>query len=258
MSGAGVLLVPVIGLLSGALVGASAIGSGSLVLPLLLLLTPLPADAAVGTSLALAAGTKLVGYLAHRQMAQVNGGLGWRLVASALPGSVAAALLLRAWPGASLPAAYVRQAIGMLLVALAILLLLVARRTSIPAGLGGDTIHSHRSALVVGATVSFLVTLTSVGSGSLLMLFLLLWRPAWHGELVGTATFYGLVLAWFGTLAHLALHNVDFRLLAQLAAGSVPGVLVGARLPRWIPERSYQLGIAGLNLALGLRLACSA
>ncbi len=251
----------VIGLLTGMLVGASAVGSGSLVTPLLLLLTSVPAGAAVGTSLALAAGTKLVGYLAHRQMGHVNLGLGKWLIAGALPGAAVAALLLIGLRGMALPAGQARHLLGALLVVLAIQLLATCRRSNLLAAesLPVEPLRSSRTdlrgrALLVGAAVSLVVTLTSVGSGGLLMLALLLWRPVWLRELVGTATWYGLVATLLGTLAHLAIHNVDPVLLGKLAAGSVPGVLLGARLTRLIPERYYQAGIGSLNLALGLRL----
>ncbi len=254
MSGIGV----VIGLVTGTLVGASAIGSGSLVLPLLLLLTPLPAAAAIGTSLALATGTKLVGYLAHRQLGHVNLGLGKWLVAGALPGTAVAVLLLRGLNGVEVSPARTRQLVGLLLVALAVMLLAVFRRSAVPLpGTGRNafpTSSPSRRAFLVGAGVSLVVTLTAIGSGGLLMLALLLWRPAWVREMVGTTIFYGLAATLLGALAHLALNNVDGGLLVALAAGSVPGVLVGTRLTRLIPEHFYQLGVAALNLVLGLRL----
>lgn len=268
MNGIGV----VIGFVTGTLVGASAIGSGSLVIPLLLLLTPVAPGTAIGTSLALATGTKLIGYLAHRKMGNVNLRLGKWLIAGALPGTAAAAVLLVWLRSAPMPAELSRQLVGLLLVLLAMLLLVASARSqwsaqeSPAAGeLQGGGAPLGRRAALVGAGVSLVVTLTSVGSAGLLMLALLLWRPkskdsgrAWVAELVGTVTFYGLVAVALGTVAHMALRNIDPVLLAQLAAGSVPGVLLGARLTRVIPESYYQTGIASLNLVLGLRLALGA
>lgn len=266
--------IPVlIGLLTGTLVGASAIGSGSLVTPLLLLLTPVPAGAAIGTSLALASLTKLAGFAAHRQQGNVHGGLSAWLIAGALPGAVLAGLLLERWQQA-VSAAQMRSVVGVLLMALALVLLLASARSvsasaeaseeepGAPAPLPGRT---RLQAFVVGGVVALVVTLTSVGSGGLLLLVLLLWTPActrsasaWLGKLVGTTTVYGLAATLLGGAAHLVMRNVDPALLALLAAGSIPGVLVGSRLTRWIPERYYQAGIGGLNLLLGLRLAWGA
>jgi len=267
MNGIGVL----IGFVTGTLVGASAIGSGSLVIPLLLLLTPVAPGTAIGTSLALATGTKLIGYLAHRKMGNVNLQLGKWLIAGALPGTVVAAVLLFWLRSAAVPAGLSRQLVGLLLVLLALLLLVASTRSqwaqgsAVASEFQGGGAHLERRAALVGAGVSLVVTLTSVGSAGLLMLALLLWRPeskdsgrAWVAELVGTVTFYGLVAVALGTVAHMALRNIDPVLLAQLAAGSVPGVLLGARLTRVIPESYYQTGIASLNLVLGLRLALGA
>jgi len=266
----------IIGLLTGFLVGASAIGSGSLVTPLLLLLTPVPTGTAIGTSLALAAGTKLFGYVAHHRMGHIHHRLGAMVIAGALPGTAAAALLLAGLRRSTLAAIPARQAVGVLLVLLAGLLLLAPRCGRLFAQKGPaarartrGTTMPGTAALLTGAAVSLVVTLTSIGSGGLLMLCFLLWRPVPGSSrmseqeagrlplcsLVGTATLCGLVATLFGTLAHIALDNINGRLLAELASGSLPGVLLGARLSRRIPEGYYTAGIAGLNLLLGLRLA---
>ncbi len=266
MNGIGVL----IGLVSGTVVGASAIGSGSLVIPLLLLFTPASAGTVVGTSVALATVTKLAGYLSHRRLGNVHLGLGRWLILGAVPGTAAAALLLSRVQDVVLVNGQARQLFGLLLIMLALVLLAATARpfslatpappseqpaSEQPEPVGRDM---RVFALLVGAAISFAVTLTSIGSGGLLMLALLLWRPAWLGQLVGTATFYGLIATLFGTVAHLALGNIDLYLLVPLAAGSIPGVLFGSRLTRRIPEVYYQTGIAALTLALGLRLAWAA
>ncbi len=271
MNGIGVL----IGLVSGTVVGASAIGSGSLVIPLLLLFTPVSAGTAIGTSVALATVTKFAGYLSHRRLGNVHLGLGRWLILGAVPGTAAAAMLLSRVQDVVLVNGQARQLFGLLLIMLALVLLAATARpfslatpeppseqpasgqpaSEEPEPVGRDM---RVFALLVGAAISFAVTLTSIGSGGLLMLALLLWRPAWLGQLVGTATFYGLIATLFGTVAHLALGNIDPYLLAPLAAGSIPGVLFGSRLTRRIPEVYYQTGIAALNLALGLRLAWAA
>ena len=266
MNGIGVL----IGLVSGTVVGASAIGSGSLVIPLLLLFTPASAGTVVGTSVALATVTKLAGYLSHRRLGNVHLGLGRWLILGAVPGTAAAALLLSRVQDVVLVNGQARQLFGLLLIMLALVLLAATARpfslatpeppSAQPASEEPEPIGRDMRvfALLVGAAISFAVTLTSIGSGGLLMLALLLWRPAWLGQLVGTATFYGLIATLFGTVAHLALGNIDLYLLAPLAAGSIPGVLFGSRLTRRIPEVYYQTGIAALTLALGLRLAWAA
>lgn len=257
----------VIGLLTGALVGASSIGSGSLVTPLLLLFTTVPAGSAIGTSLALASGTKLVGYLAHRRMGHIDHRLGLWLILGAIPGTLVAGLGLAALRQFALPPSSMRHFVGLLLVVLALALFVVQYRCTRAGQSGADPlprktrVEPHH-ALIVGAAISLVVTLTSIGSGGLLMMALLLWRPvAPAGSraplcgLVGTAILYGLVATMLGAGAHLALSNIDGRLLLQLAAGTVPGVLLGAQMSRLIPERYYQTGVAGLNLVLGLRLA---
>lgn len=277
----------VIGLVAGTLVGASAMGSGSLVTPLLLLLTATPLPSAIGASLALATGTKLAGSLAHGRMGNVDVRFGSWLIAGALPGTAVALLLLRRLPATFMTAGQARQLVGGLLIALAVLSLWLPRRLSTGplAGASERFLRAEAArplpwrALLVGALVALAVTLTSVGGGGLLILALLLWQDrsgargharaqedangreqppsSAVGPLVGTANFYGLAASMLGASAHLVLHNIDFSLLFRLALGSLPGVLLGARLTRMIPEPYYRSGIAALNLVMGLRLALS-
>jgi uncharacterized membrane protein YfcA len=114
---------------------------------------------------------------------------------------------------------------------------------------------SERVKLIfVGAVVGFLVALTSVGSGSLLMIFLLLLVPLPFGELVGTDILFGLVTMALAGGLHLSMGHFSGGLFLRLVAGALPGVMVGSRLTRRIPERYFGWLYSILYFSLGARL----
>jgi len=99
--------------------------------------------------------------------------------------------------------------------------------------------------------VGVIVSLTSVGSGSLLVPFLLASTALPLSRVVGVDLMHGAVLAAVAGAGHVAGGNVDIRLLANLLIGSVPGAILGGRLSLLFPKR-------GLELVLASMLAISA
>lgn len=115
--------------------------------------------------------------------------------------------------------------------------------------------HTSRLKLgAVGAVVGFLVAMTSVGSGSLMMIALLVLVPLPLGKLVGTDILFGLVTTALAGSLHLAMGHVDPKLFLLVAAGELPGVVVGSRLTRRIPERYFRWVFSALFFSLGARL----
>jgi len=108
--------------------------------------------------------------------------------------------------------------------------------------------------LLAVAPVGFLVGLTSVGSGSLLLALLVLIVPLSAERLVGANVAHVTLLVGTAALAHFYLGHVDLALAGQLLFGSVPGVLSGSRLMLWVPRRALQVGLAGLLMASAVRL----
>jgi uncharacterized membrane protein YfcA len=106
----------------------------------------------------------------------------------------------------------------------------------------------------VGAIVGFLVAMTSVGSGSLLMIALLVLVPLPLGSLVGTDILFGLVTTALAGSLHWEMGNFNASLFLLLVAGEVPGVIIGSRLTRRIPERYITWLFSILYFSLGARL----
>ena len=109
--------------------------------------------------------------------------------------------------------------------------------------------------MVTGLVVGTLVSITSIGSGSLtLPLLLLVLSQAQLRTLVGTDVAFAVVLLVPAILGHFKLGDVNVRLAMLLLAGSIPGVLIGTPLAKRLPERAFRVGLAGVLVIVGVRL----
>jgi uncharacterized membrane protein YfcA len=108
---------------------------------------------------------------------------------------------------------------------------------------------------VVGAVVGFMVGLTSVGSGTLIILSLLFLYPRWQSkDLVGTDVFHASMLVSAAGVAQFAAGNVNVGMTAALLIGAVPGVLLGSRLAIGFPDMVLRLSLAGVLVISGAKL----
>lgn len=76
--------------------------------------------------------------------------------------------------------------------------------------------------VIAGFIVGWLVGLTGVGGGSLMTPILLLFFNVKAAVAVGTDLLYASITKTAGIFAHGKLGNIDWRIVATLAAGSVP------------------------------------
>jgi uncharacterized membrane protein YfcA len=114
------------------------------------------------------------------------------------------------------------------------------------AGTGDTTPVPARRAVALGAVVGFLVGLTSVGSGSLVVAALTLGTPLGAATIVGTDIAHAALLTTAAGLAHGAAGNIDLRLMLSLLAGSLPGVLLGSRVSVRAPALALRLTLTGV------------
>jgi uncharacterized membrane protein YfcA len=108
--------------------------------------------------------------------------------------------------------------------------------------------------IVVGALGGFLVGLTSIGSGSLIIALLVLVVSLDPTQLVGTDVAHAALLVTTAAIAHLFLGGADFGIAAWLLTGSIPGVLVGSRLAVHAPRTMLQSILVVLLLSTSVRL----
>jgi uncharacterized protein len=250
-------LIVLFGLGVGVLIGLTGIGGGSLMTPLLILVVGVKPVVAIGTDLAYGAITKTVGGWRHLRQGTVDLKLcGWMAVGS-VPGSLAGVAIID-----RLHQAYGKQLDDALLAALAVALVLVAvailvRALFMPALVAREsdqlTLDARGKAIAVGIglVLGFILGLTSVGSGALIGLALILVFRLTPKRVVGTDVVHAALLLYVAGFGHFLSGNVDFGLMANILVGSVPGVWLGSTLITKVPQD-------GLRPALGVVLLGSA
>jgi uncharacterized membrane protein YfcA len=108
--------------------------------------------------------------------------------------------------------------------------------------------------VLFGAMGGYLVGLTSIGSGSVMAVILLLLYPIAPAVIVGTDIAHATVLSLVVGLAHMTQGNVDFGLAGTLLLGSIPGVLLGSRVAPRLPGKPLKAILAGMLIFVGVRL----
>ena len=250
-------LVVLFGLGVGLLVGLTGIGGGSLMTPLLILVAGYSPIVAIGTDLAYGAVTKTVGGWRVYRQGLVDMRLSMWLAVGSMPGS-----LIGVWAVDRLHGAYGDDFQPYLLGAVAVALMLVAcgvlfRAFFMPKHVASeretaDLTGNRRAATVaIGLVLGFILGLTSVGSGALIGLALILFFRLSPHRVVGTDVFHAAVLLWTAGIAHWAGGNVDFGLMGTILLGSIPGVWIGTGLLGRVP-------VDGLRPALGVVLFAAA
>jgi uncharacterized protein len=249
-------LFPVSGFLVGILIGLTGIGGGALMTPFLILVLGTRPVVAVGTDLAYNAVTKLVGALIHWRQGTVDLALVKRLAIGSVPAGLAGVGALSALTrsGAD-PDEAVKRALGGALILVAAILLSRVLGIELP-----DIPQRWRAALqgrgtvIVGAIVGALVGFTSVGSGSLLVPFLMTVFPLTAVQVVGTDVFHAAILVSVTALGHAHEGSVDWGIAAGLLVGSIPGVALGSWMAPRTPARALRVGLAALLLVTGISL----
>ncbi|HUI36504.1 MAG TPA: sulfite exporter TauE/SafE family protein, partial [Gaiellaceae bacterium] len=109
-------------------------------------------------------------------------------------------------------------------------------------------------AVATGIVGGFVVGLTSVGSGTLFGLVMLIAFPLTAAKIVGTDIFHAAALLWVAGFGHLVAGNVDLRTMGWLLTGSIPGVLISSHFTLKVPDRALRLGLASVLMLSGIKL----
>jgi uncharacterized protein len=240
----------------GILVGTTGMGGGSLMTPLLILVFGIKPVVAVGSDLAYAAVTKTAGGFLHFRKGMVQTNLAFWLALGSCPGAVAGVILL---DRLGLDDVLLPLIAGALLLTGALVLLRAlmfngdGERDEVP------LTRRHKAfAVALGASVGFVLGLTSAGSGTLIAIGLILGFRLAPRRVVGTDVFHAAILLWVAAIAHLFSGNVDLLLTATILIGSLPGVWVGTQLSSVLPERGLRPALGVVLLSSGLALLSKA
>jgi len=248
-------LYPVVGLIVGLVVGLTGVGGGSLMTPILVFLFKIPVDIAVGTDLIFASVTKIFGVTAHSARGNVNWRIVTRVGAGSLPASIATIFVMSQLKAHGKPLDHIiLPVLGVSLVATAAAVMLRKRILSAGGGMFQlSETAANRFAIVVGAVLGIMVTLTSVGAGAIGVAALMILYPKIRGaEVVGSDLAHAIPLVTVAGLGHLQLGNIDYRLLVGLLLGSIPGIYIGSTVSSRLPEVMMRRILAGTLLVLGI------
>ncbi|WP_084104810.1 sulfite exporter TauE/SafE family protein [Demequina sp. NBRC 110056] len=259
------LLIAAVGI--GVVVGLTGMGGGALMTPTLVLFFGVPPLTAVSSDVVASAAMKPAGSWVHMR----NGTVNWQLVRLLVYGSVPAAfggVLIAHWmgPGPEVQS-FVKHALGVVLIIASLGLFVRAylrlrehamqrdgRAAPLPTE-RPDVVARPVPTIIVGVVGGLMVGLTSVGSGSLIIIALMALYPMLKAnQLVGTDLVQAVPLVVAAAVAHLFFGDVDWSVTIPIILGSVPGAYLGAQLSSRMNGGLVRRALAIILFVAGLAL----
>ena len=230
----------------GLLVGLTGAGGGALMTPMLILLFSVKPAAAISSDLVAAVVMRPVGAAVHLRKGTVNLHLVGLMTLGSVPMAFLGAYLLKLLGHTSSSQQNVEIALGAALLAGAIAMVirfLMDRKSGPRTGKIAEVRIRPVPTVLIGMAGGVIVGLTSVGSGSLMIVLLLFTYPLLSaGKLVGTDLTQAVPLTAAAALGALAFGHVEFGVTASIIVGSVPAVLIGSLLSSPGPGQVHPAG----------------
>jgi uncharacterized protein len=219
------------GLIVGFVIGLTGVGGGALLTPVLVLFFGVTPAAAVSSDIVASLVLKPIGGSVHLRRGTVNLRLVLWLALGAVPGALGGTYLLGHLHGAYVDN-FIKTTLGWVLVVAAVAMivkaLLQARRKVEIAAPGTLAIHPARTA-AIGLVGGFVVGMTSVGSGSLMIVLLMILYPRISmRELVGTDLIQAIPLVGAAAIGTSLWGHLQISLVGSLLIGAIPAVWIGA------------------------------
>lgn len=248
-------------------VGLTGMGGGALMTPALVLIFGVPPLAAVSSDLVASAVMKPIGSWVHWRNKTVNLRVVMWLVVGSVPAAFCGVLILK-WmgPGQSVQIG-VKLALGVALLVSATLLAVRSYLKMVERAKKRSGRHPSKPAsdlpprirpvptIILGIIGGLIVGMTSVGSGSIIIIGLMMLYPALKAnQLVGTDLFQAVPLVASAALGHAFFGDLDLGLTVPLLIGSIPGVYLGAQLSSRLTGGFIRRALAFVLLASGLKM----
>ncbi len=244
-----------VGFVVGTLIGMTGVGGGVLLLPVLIFGLRVPPIVAVGSDALFNFFTKIPASLLHLKRGTVRRKVVLALAVGSVPGSICGVNLLmhiRHLYGDGVNN-FIKTAVGLLLILIP-LLMLFQRRIEESVANRPPTMKGFAGMALIGLLAGFLVGMTSVGSGSIIMMLLLLFYSFPPKINVGNDIVHAVVLTGVTSLLHFRLGNVDPGLVLTLLIGSIPGGLLGSHLSTRMPMLWLRRILCTLLVITGARM----
>ena len=248
------------GFFVGVVVGLTGMGGGALMTPALIFLGVGDAATVVTADLTAAAIYKTGGAIVHSREGSPNLTLAKWLIVGSVPMALLGPHLLK-WvvdPGDIDKVLKLCIGFALLLAAATYALRLYVNLRRVRAGgPTGDPNPKIRPipTLLVGALGGLLVGITSVGSGSVIMVALLMLYPGLSAvKLVGTDLVQAVPLVLSAAISNIYLNGLDWHLTIPLVLGSVPGTIIGSKIAPKVPQSFIRRGIVVVLTMSGVAL----
>ena len=252
------------GALVGFTVGLTGMGGGALMTPILVIVFGINPGTAVSSDLLASLIMKPIGASVHRRQGTISWALAGWLAVGSVPAAFGGVFVLRQLGTGTHVTDWIKTLLGWALIVAAVsmvakAILVVRERRRAPGLVAEPSIASldvkRVATVLVGVAGGFVVGMTSVGSGSLMMVMLLLLYPTLSAkQLVGTDLVQAIPLVGSATLSHLLFGHVDFGLTGTILVGSVPGVYLGARVSSRAPDAVIRPVLVVVLFASALKL----
>ncbi len=247
------------GFFVGIVVGLTGMGGGALMTPALIFLGVGEAATVVTADLTAAAIYKTGGAIVHKREGSPNMQLAKWLMLGSIPMALLGPHLVSWVVDPEDIDDTLKLAIGfaLLLAAATYALRLYLNLLRVRGGDHPDENPAIRplATVLVGALGGLLVGITSVGSGSVIMIALLMLYPGLSAvKLVGTDLVQAVPLVMAAAISNIALHGLDWSLLIPLVIGSVPGTLIGSAIAPRVPQSFIRRGIVVVLTMSGVAL----
>lgn len=246
------------GIMVGFVIGLTGMGGGALMTPILVLLFHVDPSAAISSDVVASFFLKPVGGAVHARRGTVN----WRMVrwlsVGSVPAALAGAFVIDRLAGQGLEDA-IKHLLGwMLLVAGLATLAKVAvqiRRRIVNDALMDPALVRPLPTVAIGVLGGFVVGLTSVGSGSIMIVCLMLLYPMLSSrETVGTDLVQAVPLVGAAALGHLLFGEFHLGLTASVLVGALPGVWAGAHISSRAGDHYIRPVLVAVLVVIGLKL----
>jgi uncharacterized membrane protein YfcA len=242
----------------GFLVGMTGAGGGALMTPMLILLFGVKPSAAISSDLVAAVVMRPVGASVHFRKGTVHPHLVKWMVLGSVPMAFLGSWLLSEMGKKSSAQENIKTALGAALLlgaaAMVFRYYLDRRGSAVRSGHIHDIVARPLPTLLIGMIGGIIVGLTSVGSGSLMIILLLFLYPTLGAnQLVGTDLAQAVPLTAAAALGALTFGHVEFGVTLSLILGCVPAVLVGSLVSSSAPDRFIRPAITFVIFASGLK-----
>lgn len=245
-----------VGLVIAFLIGLSGMTGGALLTPALIFLGVQPI-VAVGSGLVYSGLTKILGSILHFRDGNVDFRIAGRLLLGSIPGVIAGLVtivVIRDSFGVATLNRFVSLILGLLLMFagfVEVIRTVMQKRGPRNETEGNRNGPSRFVSVIYGGIVGVLLELSSVGSGTLVMVLLLRTMNS-PKKMVGTNVFYGFVITSIGGALQLGIGTVDILLVVSLFIGSLPGIYLGVKAVGKIPTKALRTLLVVLVIVAGI------